>query len=88
MTNPTYNPDTPQKLSDDDLKEVNGGWSERGEGWSAAGWDQSEEDRLQADYAAHGAGMSLEDFMVARGITGDELLCRTNWLQGKRLRRR
>ena len=80
MSENKKNPNEPQRLSDDDLAGVSGGWSQSGEGWSSAGWGQSDEDALQADYAAHGAGMSLEDFMTARGISGAELLCRINWL--------
>lgn len=81
------NPNEPQRLSDDDLAGASGGWSQSGEGWSLAGWDQSDEDALQADYAAHGAGMSLEDFMTEKGICGDELLCRQNWLSAPRRKR-
>ena len=72
----------PQQLNDDDLKEVSGGWHWKdsvtgSEGW---GWRQSDEDALQADYAAHGAGMSLDDFMKAKGMDSREIGMRSLWL--------
>ena len=65
----------PQQLNDDDLKEVNGGWFWKDDvtGSWGVGWRQSDEDALQADYAAHGAGMSLDDFMTAKGMDSREI---------------
>lgn len=69
----------PQQLSDDDLKEVNGGfyWEDPATGSWGVGWKQADEDALQADYKAHGAGMSLDDFMKARGMSSMEIMMRS-----------
>ena len=71
-----------QPLNDSDLKEVNGGWvwTDSATGSTGAGWRQSDEDALQADYAAHGAGMSLDDFMKAKGMSSIEITMRSLWM--------
>ena len=73
-----------QQINDEDLAQVNGGGRQVGPGFTAAWWNQYDEDSLQADFAAHGAGMTLDEFIKARGISADELTCRRNWLQGQR----
>ena len=73
----------PQRLSDEDLTQVTGGGTQTGPGFTAAWWNQYDEDQLQADFAAHGAGMTLDEFIASKGIGGDELTCRRNWLRGQ-----
>lgn len=74
----------PQQLNDEDLDQVSGGGRQTGPGFTAAWWNQYDEDSLQADFAAHGAGMSLDEFIKARGISAEELTCRRQWLQSQR----
>ena len=77
----------PQKLNDGDLAEVNGGGTQTGPGFTAAWWNQYDEDQLQADFAAHGAGMTLDEFIKMRGISGEELSCRWSYLQQEEMKR-
>ena len=79
-------PTEPQQLSDEDLCQVSGGWTQTGPGFTAGGWCQDDEDSLQADYAAHGAGMSLDDFIKTRSYSSQELTCRRMYLQQQQFR--
>ena len=76
------NSNKPQQLNDDDLTQVSGGWvwTDSATGSTGVGWNQHDEDSLQADYAAHGAGMSLDDFMKAKGMGSMEIGMRNLWV--------
>ena len=71
------NPNEPKQLNEDDLAQVSGG---RGNSYNAV-WDGYEERKLQADYAAHGAGMTLDEFIMTRGFCALEIECRNKWIR-------
>lgn len=71
------NPNEPQQLNDDDLSQVSGG---RGNNDFAI-WDEYAERELQADYAANGAGKSLDDFITSREYCALEIECRNKWIR-------
>ena len=66
-----------QELSPDEIEMVAGGQISSG----VAVWDGTEERKLQADYAAYGAGMSLDDFIMSRGFCALEIECRNKWIR-------
>ena len=66
-----------KELSAEELEKVAGG---RYDGCTGK-WGPEDEEALQADYAAHGAGMSLEEFIKTRGLHEGELLARDKWIR-------
>lgn len=66
-----------QMLSDDELDAVNGGVASAKSVVSV--WDRTAELALQAEYAANGAGMSLEAYANAR-MSSQQLNARAAWV--------